>query len=68
MKEVPDKENIAGVEKQFPDSIVQVIATKGKKLSDQLQDSNSFRYGLINMGADSQEELSAKFRESVEYA
>ncbi len=61
VKEVPEQENIAAVEKQFPDSIVQVIATKGKKLSEQLQDSNSFRYGLINMGADSQEELVQNF-------
>lgn len=59
--EIPDQENIDAVEKQFPDSIVQVIATKGEKLSEQLQDSHSFRYGLINMGADSQEELVQNF-------
>ncbi len=64
VKEVPDQANIDAVEKQFPDSIVQVIASKGKKLSEQLQDSNSFRYGLINMGADSQEELVKNFEKA----
>ncbi len=64
VREVPDKENIEEVEKQFPDSIVQVIATKGKKLSEQLQDSHSFRYGLVNMGADSEEQLVKNFEEA----
>ncbi|HNB21475.1 MAG TPA: ATP-grasp domain-containing protein [Candidatus Melainabacteria bacterium] len=59
--QIPDQDNIKTVEQKFPESIVQVIATKGKKLSEQLQDSHSYRYGLINMGADSEEELVQNF-------
>jgi len=61
VKRVPDQDNIKRVEQQFPGAMVQVIATEGKRLSDQLQDAHSYRYGLINMGADSEEELVADF-------
>lgn len=61
VKRIPDQENIRAVENRFPGSMVQVIATQGKKLSEQLQDSHSFRYGLINMGSDSEEELVRDF-------
>ena len=61
VKQIPDKANIDDVEKKFPGSMVQVIATKGKKLSEQLQDSHSFRYGLINMGANSEDDLIRDF-------
>lgn len=61
VKRVPDQDNIKSVEQQFPGAMVQVIATEGKRLSDQLQDAHSYRYGLINMGADSEEELVADF-------
>jgi len=57
VKRIPDQTNIALVEERFPGALVQVIATQGKRLSDQLQDAHSFRYGLINIGADSEEEL-----------
>lgn len=61
VKQIPDKANIDDVEKKFPGSMIQVIATKGKKLSEQLQDSHSFRYGLINMGANSEDDLIRDF-------
>ncbi|MBC7998039.1 MAG: ATP-grasp domain-containing protein [Leptolyngbya sp.] len=64
VKALPSKENIAEVEKAFPDSLVQIIATNGKRLSEQSQDSHSFRYGLINMGAGSEEELEKNFEEA----
>lgn len=65
VKQVPDKRNIEEVEQQFPGSLVMVIATEGKKLSEQLQDAHSFRYGLINMGADSEDELVRDFENAA---
>lgn len=61
VRKIPDPVNIKAVEHKFPGALVQVIATPGKKLSDQLQDSHSFRYGLINMGANSELELERDF-------
>lgn len=64
VKNVPDKNNIQEVEAKYPDSLVQIIATQGKRLSDQLQDAHSFRYGLINMGASSEAELESNFKDA----
>lgn len=61
--QVPSKEDITEIEKRYPDTIVQVIATPGKKLSDQVQDSYSYRYGLVHIGADSEQELEQKFED-----
>jgi len=66
VKKIPDQENIKDVEMKFPGSMVQVIATQGKKLSEQLQDAHSFRYGLINMGADSEDELVRDFEKAAD--
>ncbi len=66
VKRIPAAENIEAVENKFPGSMVQVIATQGKKLSEQLQDAHSFRYGLINMGADSEDELVKNFQTAAD--
>ena len=49
------------VERQFPGAQIQIYATVGHKLSEQMQDAGSFRYGLVNIGADSTEDLEEKF-------
>lgn len=58
---VPTQEQIASLLEKFPDARIEICAAAGKKLSEVLQDGKSFRYGLINIGADSIEELEAKF-------
>jgi biotin carboxylase len=60
---VPTTENLAAVARKYPDAIVQVIATEGKYLSEQLQDTASYRYGLVNIGANSEKELVDKFED-----
>jgi biotin carboxylase len=57
----PSKAQVDRLLKRFPDARVEISASTGKLLSDVMQDGKSFRYGLINIGADSHEELDAKF-------
>ncbi len=57
----PSAEEIASVIQEFPDTRVQIYAKTGQKLSEQVQDANSYRYGLIDLGAQSVEELESKF-------
>ncbi|HVG32164.1 MAG TPA: ATP-grasp domain-containing protein [Pyrinomonadaceae bacterium] len=59
---VPNVEQIASLTEKFPDSRIEICAVAGKKLSEVMQDGKSYRYGLINIGADSPEELEAKFQ------
>lgn len=58
---VPSQAQVEHLLKRFPDARVEINASQGKLLSDVMQDGKSFRYGLINIGADSHEELDAKF-------
>jgi biotin carboxylase len=56
----PTDADVKRVQAKYPDALINLIATEGKKLSEQTQDTYSFRYGLINIGAQSVEELEAK--------
>jgi hypothetical protein len=58
---VPSQEQVDALVRRFPDARIEISASPGRLLSDAMQDGNSFRYGLINIGADSHEELNAKF-------
>jgi hypothetical protein len=58
----PTQSQIDALLKRFPDARVEISAARGRLLSDVMQDGKSFRYGLINIGADSHEELEAKYK------
>lgn len=57
---VPSPKQVDDLLVRFPDARVEICASQGKLLSDGMQDGKSYRYGLVNIGADSEEELSAK--------
>ena len=57
---VPRAERLAELARACPDARVEVSVAEGQLLSDIMQDGKSFRYGLINLGANSEEELDAK--------
>ena len=54
---VPSASDISALKKDYPDVFVQVLVKPGDNLSDYPQDTNSFRYCLVNIAADSHEEL-----------
>lgn len=57
----PTAAEIGSVAERFPDTRVQVCTTAGGNLSDEVQDSCSFRYGLIELGANDETDLEGKF-------
>jgi biotin carboxylase len=59
--EVPSEESLRQLAAEYPDALIEIYATPGLNLSDQMQDAHSFRYGLVNIGADSERELESKF-------
>ena len=46
---VPTPAEIALLLKKFPDARVEVLADEGKNLSQQLQDGQSYRYGVVSI-------------------
>lgn len=63
VKSVPGALELERLVSTYPDAKVEILAQVGKHLSDQIQDAGSFRYGLVNIGADSYEHLESKFEE-----
>ncbi|HMO19439.1 MAG TPA: ATP-grasp domain-containing protein [Candidatus Melainabacteria bacterium] len=60
---VPTKEDIDAVTARYPDSIIEILAVPGKYLSEQFQDTESYRYALANIGASSYDEIEERFAE-----
>ena len=58
---VPMQDAIADIERRYPDALIEIHATPGTDLSNQMQDAQSFRYGLVNIGANSEQDLDEKF-------
>lgn len=57
---VPSAEEMDTLVARFADARVEICAAQGELLSDRMQDGKSYRYALINIGADSEEELLLK--------
>jgi biotin carboxylase len=47
---LPCEERLAEIERTYPDVRIEIHATAGRKLSDELQDGTSFRYGIVSLG------------------
>jgi biotin carboxylase len=60
---LPDAEEISRVRARYPDVRVEVLTTEGAKLSQQMQDGRSYRYGLINIGGDDRGDILNTFAE-----
>lgn len=67
VKRVPTEAEIARVEEEFPEAVVEIFVREGMRLSDrEHQDSYSFKYGFIFLGARNQKELLAKYHRCLE--
>jgi hypothetical protein len=57
---VPTDVEVARILDADPDARIEVLVTAGKRLSDELQDGESYRYGIVNLGAQDRDELGAR--------
>lgn len=63
MIKTPSKEEILHLSQIIPDTYINIDVNAGQTLSSIIQDGKSFRYGIINIGAHSKEELLKKYSE-----
>ncbi|MFB3820023.1 MAG: acetyl-CoA carboxylase biotin carboxylase subunit family protein [Candidatus Methylomirabilales bacterium] len=61
---VPVAAELARLRARFPEAFVEILASAGKRLSDELQDDESFRYALLDLCAGTRKALLARFREA----
>jgi len=65
VRRLPSRRVLRQVRKKVPGTDVVLTAEEGDRLSDLMQDSYSFRYGWINLGAKSRAELRRRFRRAL---
>jgi hypothetical protein len=63
---VPSEEDLRRFDERFPGAFVEILVQEGKRLSDELQDDESYRYALVDLCARDSEELLRKFNEAVQ--
>lgn len=59
----PTASDIARVLARFPDARVEILAEEGRRLSEQMQDSCSYRFGLVNLGGRDRRDIINRFEE-----
>ncbi len=62
---VPTPEDLGRLRQRFPDAFVEVLVQEGGRLSDELQDDESYRYALVDLCATDWEELQRKWDEAA---
>jgi biotin carboxylase len=58
---IPDEAEVERITRFFPGTRIELHATPGRKLSDDLNDGHSYRYGIINLGGSDLAEVVLKF-------
>lgn len=60
---VPSQADVAAVTSRYPDARIEVLAVEGGTLSEEMQDSESYRYGIVSVGGSTIEEILAIFED-----
>jgi hypothetical protein len=60
VEQVPSERDIARLQAALPDTHVQITTEAGRCLSESVQDSYTYRYGLIHLGASNRRDLQAR--------
>ncbi len=58
---LPSEADIERLALVYPDIRVELHGTFGRKLSDELQDGRSYRYGIVNLGGSDRADVLAQF-------
>jgi hypothetical protein len=58
---LPSEADIAWLSRLYPDVRVELHASVGRRLSDELQDGQSYRYGIVNLGGRDRDDVLTQF-------
>ena len=62
---LPGKDDITKIHNICPEARVEIYGKEGALLSEELQDMQSYRYGIINLGGNSRQELDDKLKQCI---
>jgi hypothetical protein len=58
---VPSEADLERLKRSYPDVRVEILARVGRALSSEMQDGNSYRYGIVNLGGKDRDDVLAQF-------
>ena len=61
----PTMADVAGVHAAHPDVRIEILASPGRKLSQEMQDGGSYRYAVINVGGHDDADVRGRMRDCV---
>ncbi len=64
---VPDEGEITAFRERFPGARLKVLCREGYRLPEELQDGNSYRYAVLNVGGRYRADALARCREMLGY-
>ena len=67
VQRIPSGEDIRRLERRFPEAFVEILVREGEKLSDELQDDESYRYALVDLAADDRKALLKRYDEAKNF-
>jgi ATP-grasp domain len=64
VRRIPREEDLQQLQHRFPDVFVEILVKEGERLSDELQDDESYRYALVDLCARDWKDLLKRFDEA----
>ena len=65
VRRLPSREQLIRFGERFPDARLKILCREGHRLSEELQDGNSFRYSLLNLGGESREDVLRRYASAM---
>lgn len=62
---MPREDEIAALERRYPGVRVEPLATPGKRLSQEMQDGSSYRYGIVSLGGRDRDDILDRLADSL---
>ena len=65
VKRLPTQAELIRFGERFPDARLKILCREGHRLSDELQDGNSFRYALLHLGGQSRDDVLRRYAAAI---
>jgi hypothetical protein len=64
IQKVPTKEEVKNLKNRFSEAVLYTFAKKGDRLSDYLQDEESYLFAILNLGGQSWEDVYGNYEQT----
>jgi hypothetical protein len=64
VRRIPSEQDLQRLQDRFPEAFVEILVKEGERLSDELQDDESYRYCLVDLCAENRRDLLRRFDEA----